>query len=151
MTRTQLIILAATGSLALLAGAFLFQFAGFAPCEMCLWQRWPHAAAVAIGIIALSLGGIPARAWPLLGALATMATAGLGLWHWGVEQAWWQGPSSCTGSALTLGGDLLSTEGPSVVLCDEVALYIFGLSMAAWNFIASLGLTVVWLTAARRG
>ena len=43
-------ILAAAGSAALLAGAFFFQARGYAPCELCLLQRWPHAAAVAIGL-----------------------------------------------------------------------------------------------------
>ncbi|MCA3544252.1 MAG: disulfide bond formation protein B, partial [Rhodobacter sp.] len=41
--RTRLIILALAGSLALLAGAFAFQYiGGLAPCHLCLLQRWPH-------------------------------------------------------------------------------------------------------------
>ena len=46
MTRTQLILLAAGGSAALLIAAWTFQAIGYAPCKMCLWQRWPHAAAM---------------------------------------------------------------------------------------------------------
>ncbi|PJA60406.1 MAG: disulfide bond formation protein B, partial [Rhodobacterales bacterium CG_4_9_14_3_um_filter_71_31] len=35
--------LAAAGSAATLLAALGFQFiGGLAPCEMCLWQRWPH-------------------------------------------------------------------------------------------------------------
>ena len=57
MTRRMLIALAAGGSAALLVGAFAFQhLGGFAPCELCLWQRWPHAAAVVIGPAALPVG-----------------------------------------------------------------------------------------------
>ena len=40
-------LLAAGGSLALLLGAFGFQALGYAPCKLCLWQRWPHGAAIA--------------------------------------------------------------------------------------------------------
>ena len=33
------------GPAALLGGAFAFQhIGGLHPCEMCIWQRWPHVA-----------------------------------------------------------------------------------------------------------
>ena len=83
MTQRQLILLAASGSFALLAGAYAFQFLGYAPCQMCLWQRWPHAAAVLIGVAALTL---PMRVLLYLGALAALTTAGIGLFHTGVER-----------------------------------------------------------------
>ena len=49
MTRQSYMLLAAFGSLALLAGAFAFQALGYAPCKLCLWQRWPHGGAIALG------------------------------------------------------------------------------------------------------
>lgn len=147
MTRRTFVLLAATGSLALLAGAFLFQFAGYAPCEMCLWQRWPHAAAVVFGVIALGYTRPPL--WPALGgALSMLISTGLAVWHSGVERAWWPGPSACTGKGIT--GDLLSTEGSAIVMCDQVQLYIFGLSMANWNAIASVVLLLIWLRGLQR-
>lgn len=150
MTRNKLIILAAGGSAALLAGAFFFQMIGYPPCAMCLWQRWPHAAAVAIGVAAFALG---TRALCWLGAAAAASTGALGLYHTGVERKWWQGPTSCTGSGDSLGGlsgaDLLSTD-TSVVMCDQVSWQFLGLSMASWNFIASMVLVVLWVMAARR-
>ena len=67
MTRQTLILAAAGGSAALLLGAFWFQYVvGLYPCPLCIWQRWPHAAAVLIGVVALAL---PGRVWPVLGAL----------------------------------------------------------------------------------
>lgn len=148
MTSKSLIAVAATGSLLLLAGAFLFQFAGWTPCELCLWQRWPHAAAVVIGVIALS-SARPSAIWSVLGALSVLTTAGLALWHSGIERKLWAGPSSCTASG-SLSGDLLSTDGPSLVMCDEISGYILGLTMANWNVLASAALAVIWLSAARR-
>jgi disulfide bond formation protein DsbB len=57
LTRPTLILLATLGSVALLGGAFAFQYiGGLAPCQLCLWQRWPHAAAILIGIVALATG-----------------------------------------------------------------------------------------------
>lgn len=150
--RRALILFAASGSAALLAGAFWFQYVqGLLPCQLCLWQRWPHAAAVGIGVLALALGG---RVLPLLGALALLVTAGIGLFHVGVEQQWWAGLESCTVNALTgvSGDDLLNFDvavgGP--VRCDVVPWQLLGISMAGWNAIASLGLALVWLAAALR-
>ena len=141
--------LAAAGSFTLLAGAFVFQAIGYAPCAMCLWQRWPHAVAIAIGIIAFFM---PAKALAWLGALAVLTTATIGIFHTGVERKWWEGPSSCTGtgglSGLT-GDDLLSTDGPRVIMCDVVSWEFLGLSMPSWNALFSLILVFIWLRAAR--
>lgn len=150
MTRTQLIVLAALGSAALLAGAFVFQAIGYAPCKMCLWQRWPHAAAVLLGVAALALGG---RALVYLGAAAAFITAALGLFHTGVERNWWEGPSTCTsGSIEGVDPEALLEQilAAPVVRCDEVAWQLLGLSMASWNALASLVLVFIWIAAARR-
>ncbi len=145
--RTPLILIAAGGSALLLAGAFLFQFMGYLPCAMCLWQRWPHAAAVVIGAVALV---VPGRALPLLGALAAAITSGIGVFHTGVERGWWPGPSSCTGGGGgALSGDLLSTDGPRLIMCDQVSWELFTLSMASWNALFSAALVLVWLAAVR--
>ncbi|MEM9709513.1 MAG: disulfide bond formation protein B [Pseudomonadota bacterium] len=150
MSPKTLISLAAFGSAALLLGAFLFQALGYAPCQLCLWQRWPHLIAVAAGGLALLIGARFAL-WAILGALGVLATAGIGLFHTGVEKMWWDGPQACSGggslSGLS-GADLLSTEGLSdVVRCDEVAWAFLGLSMASWNALLSLGLAVLWFMA----
>lgn len=151
MTRTMMIALAGGGSLALLAGAFLFQALGYAPCAMCLWQRWPHVAAIGIAALALMLG-LRVLAW--LGAIAAATTAGIGLYHTGVERDWWEGPSSCSGGAGDLGSldgaALLSMDAPALVLCDEVAWQFLTLSMASWNALFSLALVAIWIMAARR-
>ena len=150
MTRTQLIILATLGSAALLAGAFTFQAFGYAPCHLCLLQRWPHAAAILIGAIALALGW---RQLLWLGAAAVLTTAGLGLYHTGVERHWWQGPTTCTSGSVqgVDPKDLLDQIlAAPIVRCDEVAWQMLGLSMASWNMLASLVLAGIWIAAARR-
>ena len=145
----RLIALAGGGSAALLAGAFAFQAAGYAPCAMCIWQRWPHVAAIVLAGLALILAP---RLLALLGALAALTASGLGLYHTGVERGWWDGPSSCTGSGLggLSGDDLLSLDGPALVMCDQVAWAFAGLSMASWNAVLSLVLAGIWIAAATR-
>ncbi|MEO0830271.1 MAG: disulfide bond formation protein B [Pseudomonadota bacterium] len=149
MSRSALIVLAAGGSLALLLGAWGFQYiGGLAPCKMCYWQRWPHIAAIVIGILAFA-GRI--RWVPLLGGLSALTTAGIGIYHTGVERRWWEGPSSCSGTNQLeglSGADLLSTEGVgTIVMCDQVAWEMAGLSMASWNAVFSLCLAALWLAA----
>ncbi|MCC5973449.1 MAG: disulfide bond formation protein B [Rubellimicrobium sp.] len=153
MTRDQTIVLAAGGSAALLAGAFLFQAIGLAPCQLCIWQRWPHALAILIGVLALTpVAVLSGRALAGAGAAITAVSVGLGLYHTGVERAWWDGPTSCAGGpGLTglSGAELLSLEGPRIILCTEVAWSMLGLSMASWNALLSLALMGLWILAAR--
>jgi disulfide bond formation protein DsbB len=151
VTRRRLILAAGLGSLLLLFGAWGYQAAGYAPCQLCLWQRWPHAAAALLG-----LAGVLAPLTPVVafGAAAALTTSGLGAYHAGVEYGWWPGPSSCAGDAGSLlgmtGAELLSTDGSGgVVLCDEVVWSFLGLSMAGWNALLSLGLAAIWLAAWR--
>lgn len=147
--------LAATmGSLAILCGAFAFQSLGYAPCEMCLWQRWPHAIAIAIGVLFVMT---KSRLLTFLGGLTMLVSAGLGLYHAGVEQKWWPGPTSCTGASDALSGlsgmDLLPTAGAAkLVLCDEIVWDTWGLgiTMAGWNFLFSLIFAALWFTAWRK-
>lgn len=151
MTRSALLILAAAGSLAMLLGAFGFQhLGGLAPCKMCLWQRWPHAAAVGVGVI-IALTGERSLAW--FGALAAATTGAIGVYHAGVEWKWWEGPSSCTGGGAGLGAlsgsDLLSTQAPvSLVMCDDIVWQFLGLSMAGWNAVISFALAALWVMGA---
>ena len=149
MTRLQLAILATLGSVALLGGAFVFQALGYPPCKMCLWQRWPHAAAIVIGALFL----LSQRALLLLaGAVAALSTAAVGLYHAGVEQGFWEGPSTCTSGAiegLTPEELLNQILDAPLVRCDEIAWQFIGLSMAGWNAVFSLILAVLWVSAYR--
>jgi len=150
MIGNRLVIAAAAGSVLLLGGAFFFQAIGYAPCQMCLWQRWPHAAAIVIGGAMLILG---TRALALLGALAMAVSSGIGLFHAGVEQGWWEGITACAGGAVSgqSAGDLFDhIMSAPLVRCDEIAWSFAGLSMAGWNAALSFALMLLWLAAFRR-
>ncbi|MGC3937066.1 disulfide bond formation protein B [Roseobacter sp. EG26] len=151
MTRLHLVMLATAGSAALLLGAFAFQHVGgMAPCKMCIWQRYPHVIALLIGLVALKL---QSRLLILLGALSVFATGAVGVFHVGVEQEWWQGPTTC--SSGPIGGktadellDQILTA--PLVRCDEIAWEMLGISMAGWNALISFALVILWLMALRR-
>ena len=139
---------AAAGSAALLIGALGFQYVGgLAPCHLCILQRWPHALAVLLG---LSLLILPSRVTTVLGALTMLVGAGIGAYHVGVEQGWWPGPATCVApdpGAMPAGDLLNQILATPVVLCDQVAWSLFGVSMAGWNVILSLILAGLWLRA----
>ena len=144
------VYIAAFGSLALLLGAYAFQhLGGMAPCKLCVWQRWPHGTAIAVGLIIMFTGEIK-LAW--FGALAALTTALIGMYHVGVEQGWWEGPTSCTAggvsnlSAQELLDQILSAP---LVRCDDIAWQMAGISMAGWNAILSFALMAIWIKAAR--
>lgn len=149
---STLAISAALGSAVLLGLAFMFQTLGYQPCAMCLWQRWPHAISIAVGI--LLLFGIRNITLYAIGFLSAGTTAALGLFHTGVERDWWEGPTSCTGIGLSSASERLlpssNDTGPAIVLCDEVVWEFLTLSMASWNAVFSFGLAVLWLVAIKK-
>jgi disulfide bond formation protein DsbB len=151
MTFRFSVLIAAAGSAALLLGALGFQFiGGLAPCHLCLLQRWPHLAAIAIGALAIAT---QQRIFALFGALAAAITAGIGIYHTGVERGIFEGPTTCTsGPPGSLSSEQLFDKimNAPLIRCDEVAWQMLGLSMASWNAIISLILVGFWLYAFKR-
>ncbi|MDP5307904.1 disulfide bond formation protein B [Paracoccus spongiarum] len=153
MTARRLALLAGAGSAGLLIAALGFQAAGYAPCELCILQRWPHVAAVVVAGLVWLTGRV--RALAMLGMVAAGAAAGLALYHVGVEQAWWAGPSHCSGGVgdvarMSLQDLTERLNAAPVVRCDEIAWSLLGLSMAGWNALCSAVLASLWGLAATR-
>lgn len=136
---------------ATIAGAWIFEYYGYLPCELCLKQRWAYYAGVPLAlVVALLAADRPglARAGLILLALLWLASAVFGVYHSGVEWKWWPGPVTCTAQAGFSGG--LPDLSKPAVLCDTPAIRIFGLSLAGWNAVISLGLALVALAGLRR-
>jgi disulfide bond formation protein DsbB len=145
-----LILAAALGTI---AGALVFEHVfGLRPCPLCLVQRYPYYAAMPVALAA-ALGSRPAlaRAGLAFLALIFLVSAGLGLYHAGVEWGWWQGPSDCAGAPVpppgTVGDFLGQLQTTRVVSCTEAAWRFLGLSLAGWNVLISLALAAFALVA----
>jgi disulfide bond formation protein DsbB len=128
----------------LLGGALLSQYGfGLHPCEMCMWQRWPHLAAILLALIAIILRGAPSpsKLFVALAALAILISGGIGLFHAGVEYGWWQGLTAC--STTPVGGStqdvLNSIMNTPLTRCDVAPWSLVGISLAGYNGILSLG------------
>ncbi|WP_072395560.1 disulfide bond formation protein B [Hyphomicrobium sp. CS1GBMeth3] len=127
---------------------------GYAPCPLCLLQRYAYYAAIPLLFIAMALSTELPRVAGFIFfavALAFLANAGLGVYHAGVEWKFWPGPDTCA-TAQTLPAspaDLLRGLSESrVIRCDEAAWTFAGLSMAGWNVVASLVIFAFTLKAA---
>jgi disulfide bond formation protein DsbB len=148
--------LATGGALAALCIAWIAQYGfGLAPCALCYWQRYGYWAAIALGVIAILQPARTSRrqvAVTLLG-LAFLVTAGIALFHVGVEQKWWQGLSTCTGQitpGMTPEELQNAIQNAPIVRCDEPAWTMFGISMAGYNLAYALLLTIFTLGGALR-
>lgn len=139
--------------LGLLGGALGSQYiGGLAPCEMCYWQRWPHAAAIllACGAFTAPAASRRARALTLLAAFAIAVSGAIGVYHAGVELRIFEGFTTCTSAVRAATNEELLAQLMKVPLvrCDQVQWSFLGISMAGWNAILSLGgaAVVIWLT-----
>jgi disulfide bond formation protein DsbB len=124
---------------------------GYMPCKLCLEQRTPYY----VGVPLMALAALSSTLhWPAIVTRGLLVAGGLlmayglylGVYHAGVEWAWWQGPTDCaavapadTGGAGVL--DAINTVIPPS--CNAAALRVLGLSFAGWNAIASAILAVV--------
>ena len=146
--------------LAVLAAVWIFEWLGYAPCELCLIQRRPYYVALPFLILAVPA---MAAAWPDCAARGALAIAGLcfaatallGAYHAGVEWGWFAAPATCgagiTGSAGDAGSLLADLAASTPPKCDEAAGRFLGLSFAGWNVVFAVPLAWIALrTAARR-
>lgn len=147
--RSALLILLV--AFATIAGAWIFEYAGYLPCELCLKQRWAYYVGVPLALVVTIIAprnpGL-ARAGLALLALVWIGSLIFGIYHSGVEWKWWPGPVTCTAQAGFSGG--LPDLSKPAVLCDTPAIRILGLSLAGWNAVISLGLALLAIAGLRR-
>ena len=124
-------------ALATILTALTFEhLGGYAPCPLCLEERYAYYFAVPASAIALLLArgqatGL-ARLLLLLIALAFLANMVAGIYHAGVEWKWWPGPAACSGGFELQWGDGGIVDTP-IIRCDEASWRFLWLSFAGWN------------------
>lgn len=134
-------------------------FLGLEPCILCIYQRWPFAIAVVLGIIGFAFRKKMRAAQSVLTLMALnfFVNSGIALYHTGVEQKWWA--SEVEGCAVPLFDDQTDTSGQSLLenlmsapvsSCSVIPWQdpVLGLSMANYNVILCFGLAVLCLICA---
>jgi disulfide bond formation protein DsbB len=156
-TPLRIALLVTLLALAAIAGAWMFEWAGYLPCELCLKQRWayyagvPVAALVSIAVAARAPRGLVVAGFVLV-ALIFAGSAVFGAYHAGVEWGFWQGPTDCTGTlskAASVDDFMQQLQTTHVVRCDAVAIRILGLSLAGWNAVVSALIVALSIAGAR--
>jgi disulfide bond formation protein DsbB len=147
---TLFVFIAATATI---LGAWAFQLAGYAPCELCLKQRIAYYIGIPIALLTLFVvsrhqrGSQRAARFGLAAlTLIFVASALFGAYHAGVEWGFWPGPADCTGTlekAGSMNDFMKQLQTTKVVRCDAVAIRILGLSLAGWNAVISAVMAVV--------
>src|SRR5690606_11473257 len=125
-------LLLAIASAAILLAALALQYlGGLPPCPLCIWQRWPYVALIALGLV-----GWRWRPRVMLGlaALVLFGGAGIAAYHVGIEQGWWALPAGCIagGSAQTV-EELRRMLAEAPPACDQVGFRFLGLTLAGLN------------------
>ena len=136
----------------LLGGALGSQYiGGLAPCEMCYWQRWPHAFAIPLAALAFTAPAASrqSRTLVLIAAFAIAVSGSIGVYHAGVELGFFEGFTACTSTVRAASTEELLEQLMKVPLvrCDQVQWAFLGVSMAGWNAILSLSgaAAIAWL------
>jgi disulfide bond formation protein DsbB len=128
-------------SASVLGTAYASQYlGGLQPCNLCLYQRWPWWIAGGIAAIAAFAPIAPIARYTIcaMAGLSILAGAGIAVYHTGVEQHWWEGPSACAGGAMpTSLADMQRMMAIPIVPCDKPAWTLFGVSMAGYNAVFS--------------
>ena len=141
---------------ATLGGAWVLQFMGYSPCELCLKQRYAYYLGLPLALAAWFSADVNRRGARFLFALIALAfvvNAVVAAYHSGVEFKWWPGPADCTGAYQGAGSAadfMKQLQQTRVVRCDEVSLRIFGLSLANANIFISAAIVVLASLAAGR-
>ena len=145
-------VMTASAVVFLIAAATIFaalafeHLGGYAPCPLCLEERYAYYFAVPASALAFLLARgratSLARILLVLIALAFLANAAAGIYHAGIEWKWWRGPGECSGAFELLWGEGGIVDTP-VIRCDEASWRFLGLSFAGWNAAVSALLACV--------
>jgi disulfide bond formation protein DsbB len=143
------VALSAAASAFFLALALISQY-GFKlyPCELCIYQRIPYAVILFISLLALWRVSHPKtmKNVAMFCILLFVVDAGIAIYHSGIE--WGIFPNLLGCSNVSSAGQTIEEMRAAIlnaplVSCDQAQVYVLGLSMAAWNALAALIMTVV--------
>ncbi|OJT96062.1 MAG: hypothetical protein BGN82_08775 [Alphaproteobacteria bacterium 65-7] len=98
------------------------------------WAMMAYIVIAALVLVGL-LSQVKGARGLAIAAIVLVAVSGLiGAYQWGMQLGLLPGPSACTGQRFVLGSDMVPE-----ISCNAVTWSLFGLSLAAYNALISLG------------
>ncbi len=138
-----------------LSAAFIGEHVfGLQPCNLCVYQRYPFAIGIILGLIGMALYRKIMVSRITLGVLGInfLINSAIAFYHTGVEQKWWVSAlEGCVVPMLEKGKSLLeSIMGTPLTSCTDIQWQdpILGLSMANYNIVLCFGLFVFCMASA---
>ena len=127
-------------SIALISAFFIEYILGHQPCNLCLIERIPYGLSIMI-IIAIFLIKKNQKFLVLLLIITFIFSFAISIYHYGIEQGFFQESSFCGVKSLTENTtkeDLLKQLSEKTISCKDVTFRIFGLSLTSINIVISL-------------
>ena len=128
---------------ALITAYFVEYILGYQPCNLCLMERLPYAAALLIILISYKLKHLE-KQFILLLIIIFFAASILSLYHLGIEQGFIEESLVCdlqNSLKILSKEEILQQLQVKKVNCKDVTFKIFGLSLTTFNIIISILLT----------
>ena len=126
--------------IALISAFFIEYVLGHQPCNLCLIERIPYVLSIMI-IMAIFLIKKNQKFLVLLLILVFIFSFAISLYHFGIEQNFFQESSVCGVKSLTESvtkEDLLKQLSEKTISCKDVTFRIFGLSLTSINIVISI-------------
>ena len=126
--------------IALISAFFIEYILGHQPCNLCLIERIPYGLSIII-IMAIIFIKKNQKFLVLLLILTFIFSFTISLYHFGIEQGFFQESSVCglkSLSEIISKEDLLKQLSEKTISCKDVTFRIFGLSLTSINIVLSL-------------
>ena len=126
--------------IALISAFFIEYVLGHQPCNLCLIEIIPYVLSIII-IMAIFLIKKNQKFLVLLLILVFIFSFAISLYHFGIEQNFFQESSVCGVKNLTESvtkEDLLKQLSEKTISCKDVTFRIFGLSLTSINIVISI-------------
>ena len=126
--------------IALISAFFIEYVLGHQPCNLCLIERIPYGLSIII-IMSIFLIKKNQKFLILLLILTFIFSFSISIYHYGIEQGFFQESSVCGVNNLTESitkEDLLKQLSEKTISCRDVTFRIFGLSLTSINIVISL-------------
>ena len=135
-------------SLVALISAYSIEYIlGYKPCSLCLIERIPYGISIIL-ITTIIILKKNEEFFVILLVLTFVFSLAISVYHFGIEQGFFQESSICGVNNLTESitkEDLLKQLSKKTISCGDVTFRIFGLSLTSINIVISLLFIIILL------
>ena len=131
----------------LVATYFIEYILGHKPCNLCSIERIPYLASIILISLIFILNKYEKTISLIVGLVFVFGTI-VSFYHFGIEQGFFDESLVCNlgnNSGALSSEDLLKELKKNTVSCKDVTFALFGLSLATFNTIISLIISVIML------